>query len=127
MEIGAAKAAARASGRDADLERLKGYDGSNKVRLRSGDFKRYLAELLLSYRDSRGEEAGHWITKAIETDQTNGMRLDVAHDYALYAGWFERKGDPSRARENLGKAIEVFRECGADGWVKRTEEKLAGL
>ena len=33
----------------------------------------------------------------------------------------------AKALESLGRAIEVFRECGADGWVKRTEEKLARL
>jgi hypothetical protein len=35
---------------------------------------------------------------------------------------------PSCGHQNrLGKAIEVFRECGADGWVTRTEEQLAKL
>jgi hypothetical protein len=29
------------------------------------------------------------------------------------------------AKEKLSKAIEVFNECVADGWVKRTEEELA--
>jgi tetratricopeptide (TPR) repeat protein len=126
-ELGAAKAAARASDRAVDLDRLKGYDASNKVKLYSGAFKRYLAELLLSYSDRRADEAEHWITRAIDTDRTNGMMLGVAHDYVVYAEWFQLNGDLSRARENLGKAIEVFTECGADGWVKRTEEMLEKL
>jgi hypothetical protein len=29
------------------------------------------------------------------------------------------------AKEKLSKAIEIFKECGADGWVKRSEEELA--
>jgi len=45
----------------------------------------------------------------------------------LYASFFQCQGDRTRTEESLGKAIEVFTECGADGWVKRTEEKLAKL
>jgi hypothetical protein len=29
------------------------------------------------------------------------------------------------AREKLSKAIEIFKECGADGWVKKYGEELA--
>jgi hypothetical protein len=28
------------------------------------------------------------------------------------------KDNRSKAPENLGKAIEILKECGADGWVK---------
>ena len=51
----------------------------------------------------------------------------VGRDYVLYADGFARKGDAAGARENLNKAIQIFTECGADGWVKRTGEKLAKL
>jgi hypothetical protein len=34
---------------------------------------------------------------------------------------------PEAREEHLGKAISFFQECGADGWVERTEEKLAQL
>jgi len=27
--------------------------------------------------------------------------------------------------ENLGKAIEILKECGADGWVEKYEKELA--
>jgi hypothetical protein len=39
----------------------------------------------------------------------------------------KRKGEPSRAKETLNKAIEIFKECGADGWVERYEKELAEL
>jgi hypothetical protein len=68
-----------------------------------------------------------WIRRAVETDEKNGMRWDVAMDHAVYADWYQRKGGLQRAREHLNKAIEIFQECGACGWVKRTEEKLAAL
>ena len=30
-------------------------------------------------------------------------------------------------KENLGKAIETYKECGADGWVEKAEKDLALL
>jgi hypothetical protein len=36
-----------------------------------------------------------------------------------------QKGDQSRAKENLAKAIDLFKECGADGWVEKSEKELA--
>jgi len=44
------------------------------------------------------------------------MRCSIG-DHALYAELFKRKGDQSKAKENLNKAIEILKECGADGWV----------
>jgi hypothetical protein len=53
------------------------------------------------------------------------MRWNLARDYALYSELFKRKGDLPKARENLGKAIDIFKECGADGWVEKYERELA--
>jgi len=39
----------------------------------------------------------------------------------------KRKGDPSRAKAKLNKAIEMLKECGADGWVEKYEKELAEL
>ena len=51
--------------------------------------------------------------------------FNLGKDYALYAELFKRKGDRLKAQENLGKAIEIFKECGADGWVEKYEKELA--
>jgi len=40
---------------------------------------------------------------------------------------FGQKSDQSQAKENLNKAIEIFRECGADGWVEKYEKELVAL
>jgi len=40
---------------------------------------------------------------------------------------FRNKGDPSKAKENLNNSIEIFKECGAEGWVERYENELATL
>jgi hypothetical protein len=57
----------------------------------------------------------------------NGVRWFLASDYALYAELFRRKGKPSQAKEKLGKATNLFRECRADGWLKKAEKELAAL
>ena len=44
--------------------------------------------------------------------------FELGQDYALYAELFKRKGDQSKAKENLNKTIEIIKECGADGWVE---------
>lgn len=48
-------------------------------------------------------------------------------DYALYAHLFKRKDDRLKAQENFGKAIEIFKECGADGCVARAEKDMGKL
>ena len=77
--------------------------------------------------DQHMSEAENWIKKAIEADTKNGMMFHLAKDYAAYAELFKRKGDTAKAKENLNKAIDIFKECGADGWVTRYEEELAAI
>jgi Tfp pilus assembly protein PilF len=92
-----------------------------------GWMARDIGEILLVNNDDHMSDAEDWINKAIEADKRNGMAWHLARNYALYAELFVRKSDQAKARENLNKAIELFQKCGADGWVKRTEEKLAQL
>jgi hypothetical protein len=40
---------------------------------------------------------------------------------------FKRKGETLKAKENLSRAIEMFKECGADGWVEKYEKELTAL
>jgi hypothetical protein len=46
-------------------------------------------------------------------------------DHACYANWFKKKDDRTGAKEQLTKAIDIFKECGADGWVEKYEKELA--
>jgi phage tail tape-measure protein len=55
------------------------------------------------------------------------MMFHLGKDYALYAELFKRKGDRLKVQENLGKAIEILKECGADGWVEKYEKEPATL
>ena len=72
---------------------------------------RYIADILLNIDDQHIIEAERWIMKAIAADNNYGMTFHLGWDYALYAELFKRKGDQSKAKENLNKAIEIYKEC----------------
>jgi class 3 adenylate cyclase/tetratricopeptide (TPR) repeat protein len=113
--------------KDVDLESLYACSQNSKINIYEGEIQRYIGEILLNIGDQHLPEAEHWIQKAIESDQRNRMMFHLSKDYALYAELFKRKGDRLKAQENLGKAIEIFKECGADGWVEKYEKELATL
>jgi tetratricopeptide (TPR) repeat protein len=113
--------------KDVNLESLYTYSRYNKIRVIEGWIQRYVGEILLNIDHQHMSEAEHWIQEAIEADQRNRMMFHLGKDYALYAELFKRKGDRLKVQENLGKAIEIFKECGADGWVVKVEKELAAL
>ncbi len=55
------------------------------------------------------------------------MNWHLGQDHAIYAKLCNRKGDLSKAQENLVTAIKIFKECGSDGWVEKFEKELAEL
>jgi len=122
-----ARAKVMNSERDIDLESLYGYVNENKLRVNDGQLRRYIGEILLNIDDQHMNEAEDWIRKAIEADKSNGMMFYLGTDHALYAELLNRRGDKSKAKENLTKAIDILKECGADGWVNKYEEQLASL
>jgi tetratricopeptide (TPR) repeat protein len=126
-KIGLARAKAMNKEKDVDLQSLYAHPKNNKVKIAEGWFQRYIGEILLNIDDQHTSEAEHWIQKAIESDQRNRMMFHLGQDYALYAELFKRTDDRLQAQENLGKAIEILRECGADGWVEKYEKQLALL
>jgi tetratricopeptide (TPR) repeat protein len=127
IKTGLAKSTAIKEKIYANVDQLTELHTGSKTKLYGGPTARNIAEVFLSLGESHLSEAENWIRKAIETDEKNRMRWNVAVDHAVYAEWYQRKSDLPRARERLNKAIEIFQECGADGWARRTEEKLAEL
>jgi tetratricopeptide (TPR) repeat protein len=113
--------------KEVDLESLYVHSRNNKIKVVEGCIQRYIGEILLNIDYQRLSESEYWIQKAIEADQRNRMMFQLGRDYVLYADLFKRKGDRPKARENLGKAIEIFKECGADGWVTKYEKELSSL
>jgi tetratricopeptide (TPR) repeat protein len=112
---------------DIELEPLYHYQAANKMKFVEGYMGRYLSAILLNVDAKRLSEAEDLIKRAIEADTRNGTRFSLALDFAHYGELCKCKGDLTMARENLSKAIEIFKECGADGWVKKTEEALAAI
>jgi class 3 adenylate cyclase/tetratricopeptide (TPR) repeat protein len=113
--------------RNIDLELLYSYAPKNKCKLFDGRMRRYIGEILLNIDDQHISDAESWVKKAVEEDKRNGVMFELGTDYALYAELSKRKGDLINAKENLNKAIEIYKECGADGWVKTTEKERALL
>jgi tetratricopeptide (TPR) repeat protein len=126
-KVGLARSKVMNGEKDVNLESLYAHSRNNKVKVIEGWIQRHIGEILLNIDDQHIPEAENWIQKAIEADQRNRMMFLLGKDYALYADLFRRKGDRLKAQENLGKAIEIFKECGADGWATKAEKELATL
>ena len=124
-KVGLARSKVMNKERDVNLESLYDLSRNNKVKVVEGWIQRYIGEILLHIDDQHLSESEHWIQKAIEADQRNRMMFNLGKDYALYADLFKRKSDRLKAQENLGRAIEIFKECGADGWIEKYEKELA--
>ena len=105
------------------------YELHNEVRNRwaRGIIENYIAKILLNIDDPHISESEAWIKKAIETNEKYGMMWNLAQDYALYAEWYKRKGELIKAKESLNKAIDIFKECGSQGWVEKYEKEFSLL
>ena len=114
---------------DPDIEFSELFAGyqTNKLTFCKGWMARNIGHILLHIDDDHLSDAEIWFLKAIEADTRNGFRWQLATDHACYADWFKKKGDIQGAKEQLTQAIDLFRECGADGWVTRTEQELAAI
>jgi class 3 adenylate cyclase/tetratricopeptide (TPR) repeat protein len=127
FKVAVARAKALNNERDINLSELFKYHKNNKFKVLEGWMARYIGETLLNIDDQSISDAEDWVKQAIEADKRNGMKLFLASENALYAELFKRKGTQSKAKINLQKAIEIFRECGADGYLKKAEKDLAAL
>lgn len=86
-----------------------------------------IARILITSDPPRMEEAEKLLTDAVVADERNGMRWFLAQDYALLSELYRWKENRSGARQYLNRAIEIMRECGADGWVEKYKTQLAEL
>ncbi|HYA12773.1 MAG TPA: tetratricopeptide repeat protein [Syntrophales bacterium] len=112
---------------DIELDEIFAFYQENKFKFCEGRMARNIGDVLLNMGDNYLTDSVAWFQRAIEADTRNELRWNLAEDHACYADWFRKKGDVQGAKEQLTKAINLFRECGADGWVTRTEKKLAEL
>jgi tetratricopeptide (TPR) repeat protein len=126
-ELGIVRCGVMLGKRDVDLGFLRSIAERNTVRLFDRWVCRSLGEILLKLGVDHATEAEHWMWKSIEADAGNGVRFQLGLDHVLYAEFFKRQGERSKAQEELGKAIKVLRECGADGWVEKYKRELPEL
>ena len=110
---------------DIELSELFACYKNYKITWCEGLTARNIGDVLLNMDNDHLSDAGVWFRKAIESDTKNGFRWQVAMDHACYADWFNKKGDIKGVKEQLTKAIDIFRECAADGWVEKYEKDLA--
>jgi len=110
-----------------DLESMYALSNEIKLQVDESEAQKHIIETLLVSDESHIAEAEDWIKRAIEFNKRNGMRFYLGTDYVLYSELFKRKEDIPKIKETLTKAIDVFKECGADGWVEKYEKELASL
>ncbi len=122
-------AAARVLGRlDQAIDEVNNFDINEiKMKFLQGSAAKWMGEIFLNIDYAHRVEAETWIRKSIGADEQNRMPWDLARAYALYAEFFKKKSNPAQAKEKLGKAIDLMRSIGADGWVEKYEEELAEI
>lgn len=115
---------------DVDIHKLdeliKAHEKSKLAMSRSLG-TRCIGEIFLHIDDNHMAEAEASIKHSFDFDTKHNIPWNIASDHTLYADWFKKKGDIQKAKEQLTKAIDLFKECGADGWVTRTEKTLAEI
>ena len=109
------------------LDELIRHHEKNRLAMSKSEESRCIGEIFLHIDDHHMPEAETWIRRSIDFDTKHAVPWNVAKDHALYADWFKKKGDIQGTKEQLTKAIDLFRECAAEGWVTRTEKTLAEL
>ncbi|MFC1896577.1 hypothetical protein ACFL0Q_07975, partial [Thermodesulfobacteriota bacterium] len=112
---------------DVTLSEVLKYYENIKRRLEGVRGRLAMAEIALRLDDQHLPDARQWIDKAIEGFEESRMKWFLGRTHSLSAEYFKRKGDQPKAREHLSKAIDIMKECGADGWVTRYEEELAKM
>ncbi|MCE5266251.1 MAG: AAA family ATPase [Deltaproteobacteria bacterium] len=113
--------------RDIELGGLFECYENNKFTWSKARTARNIGDILTNIDNNHLLDAEAWFRKAIDADRKSGYRWELAQDHTCYADWFKKKGDIQGAKEQITKAIDIFRECGADGWVTRTERALAEI
>ncbi|MFW6334480.1 MAG: AAA family ATPase, partial [Desulfosalsimonas sp.] len=105
----------------------EGYREKNHLKSVVGQIEATVAETIVKIDPARISDAEALLAAAIAEDEKNGTRWSLAKHYEALSMLCQKKGDPEGAVASLNKAIEIMQECGADGWVKKYQEALAGL
>ena len=125
--LGTLRARVLKNANKAAIESIRNFEFDSKYKIHEGWKARYLSEAFMQFAGQHLNESENRIKKAIKADRENGMILHLAKSHAVYAQLLHRKGDASKARKNLNTAIDIFKDCGAEGWVGKCEKELDEL
>jgi class 3 adenylate cyclase/tetratricopeptide (TPR) repeat protein len=110
-----------------ELQTLYSFSENTKLQSLEGWVIRMVGEILLNINNGNLDEAKIWIEKAIETEKKYKKKFHLAKCYRLYSQYYNKIDDYNNAKENMSKAIDIFKECEADGWVEIVEKELTAL
>jgi len=86
-----------------------------------------VAEALIKSNPPQYDAAKEWIQNSIATLEEHNYKGLLWKPYVLYSELYKRQNNLPQAREQMNKAIDIMKECSADGWVDRYEKELAEL
>jgi tetratricopeptide (TPR) repeat protein len=95
------------------LKQLKAYASSNNLKAFEGWMLRKIGKLTIGPDTESAIEAEHWVKKAIQSDERNGARWQLAKDYALYSKILEQLEQVEKAEHTLRKAKMIDAICQA--------------
>ena len=125
-KVGLARAMVFRTDKGIDIDELLKYRSRIRSKRMQNRCDRYICDLLLNI-DLHKNRVEKWINRIIETDKKNNFKFSLGQDYALYAELYKRHSNQSKTIEHLSNAVEIFKECGADGWAEKYEKELARL
>ena len=99
----------------------------NKNKMVVGIIDATIADILINMDPAFIPKAESLVKSAIAADQRNDTKWCLGQDYAIYAEVCRFKKDQGGERDNLCKAVEIFSECGADGWVAFYKSRLGAI
>jgi len=107
-----------------NFQPLYEFESANRVKQFQGWASKHLAETLINNDPKHILEAEIAIKKAIAADTKNEMMFHLGRDYIVYSQILGKKNEPSNATDMFIKAINIFKECEAEGWIELYEDKL---
>ncbi len=110
-----------------DLRKVMHHHHEMKIAVFQRFASRHIGEMFLKIKNQQIHDPDDWFKQAIEIDRHYKLKWFLGHDYAQYAKFLKSRNSLPQAREKMNIAIDILKECGADGWVERYEKELAEI
>jgi class 3 adenylate cyclase/tetratricopeptide (TPR) repeat protein len=111
--------------KDVEPDKLfKAYQ-ENRYAVLSGWIARIIAQIFIAIDNRDVGAAENWTRAAIVADERVGMKVHLGRDYMLYSQLCKGKGEVAESEKFLNRAKELFRQCGADGDLLKSERETS--